>query len=154
MPYPSETYERAVRGQGEVGRVVERRAGAEDRAEVHAGGAGVGRGPARAEGQQEDPVGRELLDGVVEVVGAIDGVVGADRDPVGAGEQAFAPRVEKPAVAVEDDDRVLAPVEDEDAVAGIDRDAGDLDEPPAVGQRAPALADLQGKGSSGHDEAH
>src|SRR5437762_13743635 len=107
---------------------MERGAGVADRPEVHAGGSRVGRTPARAHRQQECPLGSELLHGVVEVVGAINSVVGADRDAVRADEEILTPRALKPAVTVEDHDRVVSPVDPEDPLPGAGRDAGYLAE--------------------------
>jgi len=59
---------------------------------------------------------RELAHGVVEIVGEPHHVVGVDGDAVGATDHALAPRAEEVAVAIEDDDRVLAPREDKRAV--------------------------------------
>jgi hypothetical protein len=124
---------------------MERRAGAADRAEVHAGGAGVRRTSALAEHPHQFPIGGELLHGVVEVVGAIHHVVGADRDPVRSHEGALSPRADEPALAVEDDDGMVAPVEDEDPVVRVGRDAGDLDESPPIRQGPPAFASLEAR---------
>src|SRR5438105_271893 len=70
----------------------------------------------RAECPREGAHGGKYLHGMADVVGAIHGVVGSDRDPVRPGELALAPRAEEPALPVEDDDRVLAAVEDVDPV--------------------------------------
>src|SRR5215471_1809310 len=70
----------AIRCNREIGREVERRAGTHDGAVVHAGRAGVRRFAADTESQQKLAVGCELADAVIGVVGAIDGVVGADEE--------------------------------------------------------------------------
>src|ERR1700760_4665722 len=54
-------------------------------------------------------------------------------------EQAFAPALDKIAVAVEHDHRVLAAIKDVDAVLAIDADRGDVGELPAVRQLRPVL---------------
>ena len=54
-----------------------------------------------------------------EIVGAIHGIVGPDRDAVRPDEQALAPGSQKRAVAVEDDHRMLAAIEDKDAILRI-----------------------------------
>jgi len=58
---------------------------------------------------------------------------------VGAPHVSFAPGAEELTVAIEDDDGVLAPREAEDVVLGVDGDARDLDEVPALRQLAPAV---------------
>ena len=129
----------AERRHGDVGRVVERRAGALDRAEVEARGAGVAAGlPLVPSVEEQLARGRELADRVVEVVGQVDRVVGADGDAVRPREQPLAPGAQELAVPVEDDDRMLAAVEDVHAVARVDGDADGLDEAPAGGQPLPA----------------
>ena len=70
---------------------MERRARVPHRAKVDACRAGVRRLPLDAECHQHPAVGGELVNHVTEVVRAIDGIVGADRDPVRAGEEAVAP---------------------------------------------------------------
>ena len=40
---------------------------------------------------------------------------------------------------------MVAPVEDEDPVVRVGRDAGDLDESPPIGQRTPAFTDLEAR---------
>src|SRR5262249_5440407 len=68
---------------GQIGRVMEGGAGAPDRAVINARGAGVG-GPATNPERQEQPaVGREGANGVVKIVGAVDGVVRTDEDAMG-----------------------------------------------------------------------
>ena len=82
---------------------------------------------------------RAFAHGVVAVVGAIELVVGVDVHAVRAAEQAFAPAREEIAVAVEHDHRMLAAVEDIDAVLAVDGDRGDVVERPAVRQLRPVL---------------
>lgn len=68
----------SMRGERHVGRIMEGRAGPKNGALVNAGGPGV-RGPAvRTQGQQKPSVRSELADGVVGVVGAVDGVIRPD----------------------------------------------------------------------------
>src|SRR5438046_5774053 len=57
-------------------------------------------------------------------------------------EEALAPGGEEPSVAVEHDDRVLAPIEDVHPVARIGRHAGNFDEGPSWGKLLPALERL------------
>ena len=83
--------QRTVGGQCQVCRVMERRAGVADRPEVHGWWPRCPTRSARAQRQQQLPLGGELLHGVVEVVGAIHRVVGADRDPVRPDEEVLAP---------------------------------------------------------------
>ncbi len=84
----------------------------------------------------------EDADGVITVVGAIEAVVLVNEDAVGCMEHTFTPCVQEPTLLVEDNDRMGAPVEDIDVVAGVDGDAGDLDEGPAIRQLLPSLDDL------------
>src|SRR6516165_6213496 len=79
---------------------------------------------------------------MVEVVGAVDGVIRADGDAVGAVETAFAPGGKKTSVAVKDNDRMFAAIENVNAIAGIRSDAGHFAEAPAGGQLFPALQGL------------
>ena len=64
------------------------------------------------QGPQEFPLERERSHGVVRIIGAVHHVA-VDGDAVGASEDSLAPRSNKTAVPVVDDDRVLAPIEDE-----------------------------------------
>src|SRR5205085_2117072 len=82
---------------------------------------------------------------MVAVVRAVNGVVGADRDAVGADEQALPPRAEELSLPIEEDDGMIAPVEDVNPTPRIRRDARDLHESPAFGQRAPSRADLESR---------
>ena len=79
---------------------------------------------------------------VIGVVGAVDDVV-VDGDAVRAGEDALAPGPQKLPVAVVDDDRVLAAVEDEDAVLRIGGDPGHVAVGPARGQLLPVREPAQ-----------
>ena len=77
--------------------------------------------PDCAQRQQQFAVGRELANGVVEIVGAVDDIVRAlairpDRDAVRPHEQTLAPRTQEGAVRSEDADRMLAAVKDVNAV--------------------------------------
>src|SRR5262249_15944991 len=67
-----------VRGDGEVGGVVERPGGAADGAVIDARRPGVGGLARRAEREAELALGAEGEDGVAEIVSAVDRVVGAD----------------------------------------------------------------------------
>lgn len=87
--------------------------------------------------EQDLAVGGALADGVVAFVRQVEVAVGTPVDAVGAGEDFLAPRAEETAVAVEHDHRVLAAVEDEDAVLVVDCDPGYVDQIPALGQIAP-----------------
>ena len=118
----------ALRRQRGVGAAVERLAAHERRRLVR-----------DADGQQHLAVGGAFAHGVVAVVGAIEIVVGVDVQAVRAGEQAFAPAPEEIALAVEHHHRMVAAVEDVDAVLAVDRDGGDVGEAPAVGQLRPVL---------------
>jgi hypothetical protein len=92
-----------------------------------------------ADGEQHLAVGGAFAHGVVAVVGAIEIVVGVDVQAMRAGEQAFAKTLDEIAVAVEHDHRMLAAIEDVDAVLAVDRNRGGVGELPAVGQLCPVL---------------
>ena len=92
-----------------------------------------------ADRQQHLAVGAAFAHGVVAVVGAIEIVVGVDVQAMGAAKQAFAPACDEIAVAVEHDNRMVAAVEDVDAVLAVDRDGGDVGEPPPLRQLCPIL---------------
>src|SRR6266542_4724564 len=96
-----------------------------------------------ADGQQACAVRRELAHGVLEIVRQPHHSIGIDRDAVRSAHLSLAPRAQERAVPIEDDDGMLAPREAEDIVPGVHRHARDLDEVPAVGQRAPAVDDLE-----------
>ena len=98
-----------------------------------------GRLPRRAQGHQELPFRGELADGVVAVVRAVDGVVGADRHAVRVGEDSLPPGPQQAPVAVEHDHWAGAPVEDVDVVPGVDADRRGLPVGPAVRQVSPSL---------------
>ena len=92
-----------------------------------------------ADGQQHLAVGRAFAHRVVAVIGAVEIVVGVDVQAVRAVEQPFAPAFDEIAIAVEHHHRVLAAIEDVDAVLAVDGDRGDVREIPAVGQLRPVL---------------
>ena len=91
------------------------------------------------EGEPQRPGWCELADRVVQVVGEPHGAIGPDADPVRAADESLAPRAEKLAVAIEDDDRVRPAIEDPHVVAAVHGDAGCFDERPAVGKTAPSF---------------
>ena len=62
--------------------IVKRCTGAANRPEILTGRAGVRRTAAFAERQKQRSIGREFLDGVVEIVRDVDSVIRPDRDPV------------------------------------------------------------------------
>src|SRR5260370_31969379 len=77
-----------IRGERQVSRIVKRRAGSNDGAEVHAGGPSVRMLAPRSKSHQQLAVRRELADGVVEIIGAIDSVVWTNENAVRPGELA------------------------------------------------------------------
>ena len=97
-----------------------------------------GRGPPRnADFEQDLAAQRAFAHGVVAVIGAVQGLVRADMQPVRPVEQVFAPRIQQIAVAVEHHHRVLAAIEDIDPVLRVDRDRRDILEGPALRQFRP-----------------
>ena len=122
---------------------MERQTRSADRAEVHAGGARVRGTSALAQHPDRFPLGRERLHGVIEIIGAIHRVVGTDRDPMRSREEVLSPRTDEAALAVEDVDGMFAPVEDEDPVVRVGRDAGDRGESLPVGHDPPAFTSLE-----------
>jgi hypothetical protein len=75
---------------------------------------------------------------VIGVVGQVHNVVD-DGDAVRPGvERGVAPAIQERAILVVDDDRMLAPVEDVDAVLGIGCDAGNVAVRPAGWKLLPA----------------
>ena len=130
----------ALRRQRGVGAAVKRLAAHERRGLVR-----------DADGQQHLAVGRALAHGVVAVIGAIEIVVGIDVQAVGAVEQAFAPARDEIALAVQHHHRMVAAVEDVDAVLAVDRDGSGVGQAPAVRQLRPvfdhAVAGRRGNGA-------
>jgi hypothetical protein len=63
---------------------------------------------------------------MVPVVGQVDSVVGPHGDSMSTLEQPFAPGAEEISLAVEDDDGMLSPAEDIDAVFSVHAYGGDL----------------------------
>jgi hypothetical protein len=121
-----------------------------DRAKVDTRRAGVGRDSTRTECHQQRPVGRKLSDGVVEIIGAIDGIVWPDCDAVWPSKHAFAPRRNERAVAVEHDQRVLAAVEDEYAITRVRRNGGNFGPTPTGRRLRPAIYCLVTKRARGN----
>jgi hypothetical protein len=79
----------------------------------------------------------EHANGVVGVIGQVDHVVAINEIAVRTFEDALAPGIQKLSVLVEQDDGMLATIEDMDPIAGVDCDAGNFDEGPALGQLLP-----------------
>ena len=119
-----------VGGERGVGAAVERLVAHEGR-----------RGAGNAERHQHLAVQGAAPDGVAAVVGEVEGLVRADMDAVGARVLSLAPGPEEIALAVEDDHRVLAPVEHVDPVLAVHRHGRDVPELPPVGQLRPVLDD-------------
>src|SRR5262245_32950455 len=87
----------------------------------------------RADGEEEFPLWRELADGMVAVICAVHGIIGTKVNGVGAAaEQPFAPRPQKIALTVEDDDWMLPARDQIDVVLGVHVDACDLNIAPAL----------------------
>ena len=140
--------ERSVGRQRHIGRVVKRCAGAADCAEILAGRSGVGRAAALAEGLDQFSIRGEFLDGVVEIVGEIKGVIGADRDSVGTLEEVFTPGALKLAVAIKDQDGNRAASEDEQAIVRVGCYSGDFDQSRGFGQLTPTRLSVIAQGIS------
>src|SRR5262245_29966192 len=116
-----------ARAQGDVRRSVERLAALEGR-----------RGVGIPDGEQQPAFGRELPDGVMEVVGQPITTVGAHGDPMWPAEDSLAPRAAKAPLGVEDDDRMGASVEHDHVVLGVDGHAGSFGKGPPPRQSSPA----------------
>ncbi len=94
-----------------------------------------------------------MPDGVVTVVGEPQGVVGRHVDPVGAMEDALAPRAQEVALAVEDHHRVRAAVEGVDAILRVDPDRGHVGVELAAGRHLrPRVVDLVAIGAAAEDD--
>ncbi len=91
---------------------------------------------------------------MVAVIGAIEGVVRPDMQAVRIAEDPLAPAVEEAPVAIEDDHRVGAAIEQEDAVLAVDRDRGDLLQGPAFGQAAPVGHGFVAEVAAAEDVVH
>ena len=74
---------------------------------------------------------------MIAVIGAQDGIVGRDAEPMRALEDAFTPRSQEIAIGIEYRDGVFATAEDIDPVRPVHGHRGDLVEIPAVGQFGP-----------------
>ncbi len=91
------------------------------------------------DGQQHLAVEAAFAHRVVAVVGAVDRLVRPHMDAMRAIEETLAPGAQKFAVAVEDDHRVLAAIEDVDIVLGVDADPRNFLQRPAIGQSSPPI---------------
>ena len=129
----------AVRGDSEIG----------GEAEGFAGGAFLAGG---ANGHDELALGVELEDAVGLAFGAPDVVFIVDEDAVGVLDDIFTPGGEEVAVAIEDDEGMLAARVDKDAVLRIAGDRGYPAELPPCGQFCPVFDYfvLIGAGSERH----
>ena len=95
--------------QGDVGWKMEWRACVADGPEIDAGGARVRWHARRPERHEQPSFGREFADGVAEVIGAIDRVIRPDEKSVRPGEETFAPRRLKGAIAIKNIQRMIVP---------------------------------------------
>ena len=102
----------AVGRDRQIRRKAERPGGLANVAIVDGRGAGVRRAAARAERQQQFALRRELANRVVQVIAAIDRIVGTDVDAVRAREDPLAPRLQESPVRRKDHHRPLGAVED------------------------------------------
>jgi hypothetical protein len=87
--------------------------------------------------EQHFAVEGDLAHEMTVIIGQEDRIVGRHMDAVGSRILAFAPGAQKVALTIENHHRVLAAVEDIDAILAVDPDGGDLLERPAVGQFRP-----------------
>lgn len=109
-----------------------------DLAVVDARCAGVGRPPTAAEREQQLAGRGELLDGMVEVIRAVDVVFTVDLDAMRSGEVAGPPVREIVTGAIEHEDRMtVGTIEDERAVLRVRGDGGDLAQFAAFGEHVP-----------------
>ena len=98
--------------------------------------------PAASQRQKHLAIDCTLLYRVVQVIGAVEGVVGAYGKPVGPGEHPFPPRLQETAIAVEYDHRVLAAVEHINPVLGVDAHRRHFNVSPSIGQLTPIFLHL------------
>src|SRR5712691_5080815 len=85
-----------------------------------------------AQGHEQLAIQRKFLHRVYAIIHTVDHIIRADMDAMRAGaEQALAPGAQEVAVAIKDDHRVLAAVEDVHVVLGVHRDASHVDKLPA-----------------------
>ena len=91
-----------------------------------------------ADREQQLAVRSELPDRVVQIVGQPVRPVRPDGDAVRAPDHPLAPRPQERALPVEDDHRMLPPVEHDHVVLGVDGNAGGLHVRPPFRQPAPA----------------
>jgi hypothetical protein len=76
---------------------------------------------------------------VYPIIGAVDGIVRTDAAAVSATEESLSPRMNYVAIAIEDDYRVLAAIQDIDLVFLVNSDSTDIKEAPAFGQLCPTI---------------
>src|SRR5712664_2064342 len=85
-----------------------------------------------AQGHEQLAIQRKLLHRVYAIIHTVDHIIRADMDAMGAAaEHALAPGAQEVAIAIKDNHRVLAAVEDVHVVLGVHRDASHVDELPA-----------------------
>ncbi|MCY2972840.1 MAG: hypothetical protein NTZ30_19535 [Planctomycetota bacterium] len=104
-----------------------------DGTKVDAGRAGVGGLAARPQCPKQMSRRSKFPDGVIKVICAIDSVIGADGDAVGTSKHPFAPGAQEVSIAIKDDYRMLAPVENKDTVLRIVGDTCDFRPTPTGG---------------------
>ena len=80
-----------------------------------------------------------LAHGVITVVRTEERPIGACSDAMGAREEAFPPRPQEVALAVEHHHRMRPTVKSVDIVIGVDPNRGDFLEPPAIGELRPVF---------------
>jgi hypothetical protein len=114
------------RGEGGVGTAVERLAAHKCR-----------RFAGNAELEQDLTVQSDLADEMAAIVREEHRVVWRHVDAMGSRILPLAPRLQKIALSIEDDHRVLAAVEDVNVVVAVDADPANFLERPAVGQFCP-----------------
>ena len=91
---------------------------------------------------------------LITVVGEKNRLVGADGRAVRPFENPVAPRAQKIAVAVEDDDRMLAPRETVDLIFRIDCDRGDFVKVPIAGQPTPIFHHFVAIVTASYNDTH
>ena len=99
----------------------------------------LARGPfaGRADRLQHAAIERAAVAAVGRIVHTIESLIGPQRESVGPDEEILAPGSDEGTILCEDHHRMLAPVEDVDAITGIDYNVGDLPEGPSLGQPGP-----------------
>jgi hypothetical protein len=135
----------AVRRERHIRGKIEGRTGMANGSKVNAGGPGVRGFAAGTQSHHQLTIRGVAVDRVIEIIRAIDRIVGTDRDPVWTHKETFTPGTLERSLGIKNHDRVISPVKNEDTIPRINGDRRDFRPGISFGHTWPCSEGLKAK---------